>query len=83
MGRSKHLDVWPCLRKQSARRIEALQRDVENLDIVINRKQIERREKQRQLDIERERYASNENRFTRECIDEGERDYYNGDLYAN
>jgi hypothetical protein len=81
--RYKNLGSLPSLIKQSDRKIESLEKDVANLDIVINRKQIERREKQRQLDIERERKKSNEHRLLQEEISEGERDYFNGGLYAN
>ncbi|HEX3074731.1 MAG TPA: hypothetical protein VHP30_14055 [Ignavibacteriales bacterium] len=81
--RYKNLGSLPSLIKQSDRKIESLEKDVANLDIVINRKQIERREKQRQLDIERERKKSNEHRLLQEEINEGEREYFNGGLYAN
>jgi hypothetical protein len=81
--RYKNLGSLPSMIKQNDRRIESLEKDVSNLDIVISRKMLERKEKQKQLDIERERKKSNEHRLLQEQISEGEREYYNGGLYAN
>jgi hypothetical protein len=73
----------PSIIRQDEREMDCLDKDIQNLNIVIDRKQSERRSKQKRRDILCERIKSNRDRLTQQEIDEGVSNYYQGGAYAN